>query len=113
MKSFFKGIFEKESSISSKRICGFLMVIWSLIAATNRKLIDSITNRYFFVPNPVVLFVKNISEEKVCEPLLHPEHPKKGTRKLTAGNLFLISKSDYDLIKKGEEFRLKDLFNVC
>ena len=32
VKQFIKGIFEKESSISSKRIAGVLMVIWGLFA---------------------------------------------------------------------------------
>jgi hypothetical protein len=34
MKSFIKGIFEKESQISSKRITGFLMITWGLSCAT-------------------------------------------------------------------------------
>ncbi|MCF2142460.1 MAG: glutamate--tRNA ligase [Candidatus Heimdallarchaeota archaeon] len=85
---------------------------WSLIAATNRKIIDPIANRFFFVPDPVVLYVQNITKERVCEPLCHPDHPERGRRTLLAGNLFLIAHTDFDQLAKGEEFRLKDLFNV-
>ncbi|NHJ31707.1 MAG: glutamate--tRNA ligase [Asgard group archaeon] len=85
---------------------------WSLISATNRKIIDLSSNRYFFVPDPVLVFVEGITEEKTCELPLHPDDAKRGTRKIVTNNFFLISKSDYDSLKNGQEFRLKDLYNV-
>jgi len=85
---------------------------WSLIAATNRKLIDSRADRFFFVPDPVLIYVQNITKATICRPLCHPDHPERGKRKLSAGNLFLIPKSDYEALAEGEEFRLKDLFNL-
>jgi glutamyl-tRNA synthetase len=85
---------------------------WSLISATNRKIIDSSSNRYFFVPDPVIMLVKGITKEITCEIPLHPEDSKRGTRKIETSNLFLIPRSDYKKLKKGQEFRLKDLYNV-
>jgi len=85
---------------------------WSLISATNRKIIDPITNRYFFVEDPVLLFVRKAPKNRACELPLHPDDPKRGSRKIIAENLFLISRSDYNMLKKDEEFRLKDLYNV-
>ncbi|NHK31208.1 MAG: glutamate--tRNA ligase [Asgard group archaeon] len=85
---------------------------WSLIAATNRKIIDPITNRYFFVENPIILLVKNAPKSRKCKLYLHPDDRKRGYREITTSNLFLISNDDYSKLKTSEEFRLKDLYNV-
>jgi glutamyl-tRNA synthetase len=85
---------------------------WSLISATNRKIIDPITNRYFFVENPVVLFVENAPSSRKCKLPLHPDDPKRGYREVIAQNLFLITNDDYTKINVKDEFRLKDLYNV-
>ena len=85
---------------------------WSLITATNRKLIDLQANRYFFVPDPVLLYVSNAPEDIVCDIPLHPDDSKRGTKKIKPTKFFLISKSDFDNLKLEEEFRLKDLYNV-
>jgi glutamyl-tRNA synthetase len=85
---------------------------WSLLSAINRKLIDAEANRYFFIDEPVVLFVKNTPKEKKAELHYHPDEPELGVRKIQTTNYFLIPKSDYKTFKKGEEFRLKELYNV-
>ena len=85
---------------------------WSLISATNRKLIDSQANRYFFVPEPVLLYVSNAPTDIVCKVPLHPDDSKRGLKKIKPTKIFLISKSDFNNLKLGEEFRLKDLYNV-
>ncbi|NHJ48063.1 MAG: glutamate--tRNA ligase [Asgard group archaeon] len=85
---------------------------WSLISATNRKIIDPITNRYFFVENPVVLLVEKGPSPRKCKLPLHPDDHKRGFREVTAHNLFLISNDDYLKLKVNDEFRLKDLYNV-
>ena len=85
---------------------------WTVISSTNRKLIDSVTNRFFFVENPIVIYVKNAPSDKECNLPYHPEFPDKGSRKIKLGKLFLIARSDYKALKKGQEFRLKDLYNV-
>lgn len=85
---------------------------WSLISATNRKIIDSIASRYFFVENPVILLVKNGPKSRKCKLPLHPDDQKRGFREIITDNLFLISQDDYSKLKVNEEFRLKDLYNV-
>jgi glutamyl-tRNA synthetase len=87
-------------------------VDWSLISATNRKIIDLIANRYFFVENPVVLLVKKAPLSRRIELPLHPDEPERGHREVVANNLFLISNDDYSKLKIKDEFRLKDLYNV-
>ncbi|NHJ40385.1 MAG: glutamate--tRNA ligase [Asgard group archaeon] len=85
---------------------------WSLISATNRKIIDPIANRYFFVENPIILLVENAPEPRKCKLSLHPDEPKRGFREIITNNLFLISSDDYSQLNIKEEFRLKDLYNL-
>lgn len=85
---------------------------WSVITSANRKLIDKKADRYFFVEDPIVVYVKNAPADKECNLIYHPEFADRGTRKIKLGKLFLISKSDYKALKKDQEFRLKDLYNV-
>ncbi|MEA2071907.1 MAG: glutamate--tRNA ligase [Asgard group archaeon] len=84
---------------------------WSLIEATNRKIIDPIANRYFFVPNPILLIISNAPHVKAKVPL-HPDFPERGVKKILTGNFFLIPEVDIKQLKIGEEFRLKDLYNI-
>ncbi|MHA1834355.1 MAG: glutamate--tRNA ligase, partial [Candidatus Baldrarchaeia archaeon] len=89
----------------------------SNLYAYNRRLIDPIALRYFFVDNPVRLRIKNIPEEKiVAKPPLHPEKPELGYRDIPLTikdgmvELF-VSQRDLNLLKNGSIIRLKDLFN--
>jgi len=84
---------------------------FSLVEAANRKILDPIAKRFFFVPNPVKLVVKNAPEMKK-EISFHPQNKEMGSRLVEAGNEFYISKPDVDNLKKDEVFRLKDLYNV-
>src|SRR3972149_6575450 len=54
---------------------------WENLYSYNRKLLDPQTNRYFFVPDPVELRVKNVPKVFHAELPLHPEKPEKGQRK--------------------------------
>ena len=76
------------------------------ITGINRKLLNEMANRYFFVPEPVKLEVKNAPSKSV-ELAMHPEHPERGARKISTKGTFYISRRD-----RGKEFRLKDLYNV-
>ncbi|MEA3254317.1 MAG: glutamate--tRNA ligase [Candidatus Altiarchaeota archaeon] len=87
------------------------------IYAENRKILDPVANRYFFVQDPVKLVVKGASETKVRIPL-HIGFPKRGFKEfdLRPGDkgdmeLFISGKDAGNLIK-GEVFRLMNLFNV-
>ncbi|MGD2246978.1 MAG: glutamate--tRNA ligase [Candidatus Methanofastidiosia archaeon] len=78
---------------------------WSIIEALNRKIIDPEAHRYFFVPDPVELYLEN-APEKTVKLRLHPDFDY-GFREVTTGNTFFIPREDVS-----DEFRLKDLFNV-
>ncbi|MCZ7399836.1 MAG: glutamate--tRNA ligase [Candidatus Methanoperedens sp.] len=77
--------------------------------AENRKLIDPIANRYFFVWNPVELEIEG-AEPKVAKAPLHPA--KKELREIPVGTKVLVCQSDVDILKEGERLRLKDLYNI-
>ncbi|MFZ3059364.1 MAG: glutamate--tRNA ligase [Candidatus Methanoperedens sp.] len=77
--------------------------------AENRKLIDPVSNRYFFVWNPVELEIEG-AEPKVAKAPLHPA--KKEMREIPVGTKVLVCRSDVDILKEGERLRLKDLYNI-
>ena len=84
----------------------------------NKDIIDEISNRYFFVENPITVVVKDIpSGEYLAEPLLLPSNLKKGRRKIYCNvkdnqlNL-IINLSDAKKFRKNQIIRLKDLINI-
>ncbi len=84
----------------------------------NQDIIDEISNRYFYVENPIVTTIDKVPKgEYIAEPLLHPTEPKKGKRNIKCiikNNQLklLISLSDAKIIKKNQIVRLKDLMNI-
>ena len=83
---------------------------WEALLVENRKLLDPISDRYFFVSDPVRLIVKGGPREKVKLKL----HPKQdhGFREINVSESFYVSEADVDGMQKDEMFRLKDLFDV-
>jgi len=77
--------------------------------AENRKIVDPIANRYFFVWDPVELNVDG-AEPKVAKAPLHPSRP--GMREIPVGTKVFVCKSDVENLKDGERLRLKDLYNI-
>jgi len=77
--------------------------------AENRKIVDPIANRYFFVWNPVELEIEG-GEARVAKAPLHPS--RGGIREIPAGTKVLICKGDVENLKEGERLRLKDLYNI-
>jgi len=84
---------------------------FSLVESANRKILDPIAKRYFFVPAPTKLVVKN-APVKQKEINFHPSDKNLGSRLVKTHDLFYISRSDVEKIKIGDIFRLKDLYNV-
>jgi len=89
---------------------------WENLYAYNRKIIDPIANRYFFVQNPAELVVKKIPQTFVAKLLLHPDHPEKGFRYFKVKHKenkasFLISNNDINIIETRRKIRLMGLFN--
>lgn len=78
----------------------------------NRKLIDSETRRFFFVPDPVELRVKNIPEIEVDIPM-HPENDLGRKRYRFEGDeVFYLPRKDLEDKKPGDRVRLKGCFSV-
>jgi len=79
------------------------------LAAYNRKVIDKMANRHFFIQNPKRIEVKGLKTKQASIPL-HPEI-SRGYRKFSLGKTFYIDSDDFSLYQ-GMEVRLKDLCNV-
>lgn len=96
-----------------------ITVSWDNLYAYNRKIIDPIADRFFFVWNPIKLVVKNISvrDALTIRIPLHPDYPDRGSRTFHIKPIngvvnFLISGRDAEQLKPGLIIRLMELFNV-
>lgn len=81
------------------------------LEAFNRKIIDPISLRLFFVKNPVELHVSGALEMEVVLKN-HPTDINLGTRTVKVGDRFYISEDDAAGLKVGDEIRLIELYNV-
>jgi len=83
---------------------------WSMLFSLNRKLLDPIARRFFFVPAPVILSVAGAPERRVTVPF----HPEKdlGSRAFETSGKFYVPSGDLAAMGKGARFRLMDLYNV-
>ena len=84
----------------------------------NKAIIDEISDRYFYVENPILVEIAKIPFLEYCaEPLLLPSNPDKGNRKITGkaknGKIYIfISERDAEKLKSKDIIRLKDLVNI-
>ncbi len=86
---------------------------WNALLNENKKLLDPIAKRYFFVINPIELIVENHPQEISHTSLkTHPTNEEFGKRILKVNRNFFISKNDLDSLKIDEVVRLKDLYNI-
>ncbi|HEV8595692.1 MAG TPA: glutamate--tRNA ligase family protein, partial [Thermoplasmata archaeon] len=79
--------------------------------AENRKVIDPVANRYFFVPNPVKIMIEGLPEIHEVQPPVHPDFPERGTRTLPVSTTAYVPEVDYYAFTR-QEVRLKDFCNV-
>ncbi len=77
--------------------------------AENRKIIDPIANRYFFVHNPHKMLIKGF-DETVVKAQKHPS--RNEFREIKTKNVVYISDSDFKKLKIGMHIRLKFLCDV-
>jgi len=82
----------------------------NMLLDENRKIVDKIAKRLFGVIDPVELEVRGVEKMHV-KLRLHP-NVDMGYREYDVGNILYIGKSDALKLKKGEQIRLKDLYNV-
>lgn len=89
-----------------------------ILYAINRKIIDTTADRYFFVESPVELTIRKAPNKNLeAKPLLHPDFPERGTRKIPVSVekgliKVLISERDKDTMSPDNIIRLKDLINI-
>ena len=83
---------------------------WSMLLSLNRKLLDPMSKRLFFVPDPVRLEVADAPDRKV-NLLYHPQNDL-GSRAIETSGEFYVSSADLKGMKEGSVFRLMDLYNV-
>lgn len=76
----------------------------------NRKIIDSMANRYFFVSEPLEISLDKKMPKEIKAPL-HPNDPKRGFRRIPVGEKIYIDKKDFKRLK-GKEVRLLHLCNT-
>ncbi|HJJ90395.1 MAG TPA: glutamate--tRNA ligase [Methanocorpusculum sp.] len=81
---------------------------WENLFAKNKEEIDADADRYFFVPEPVMITVAGAPVIDAHAPI-YPNHPERGERVLTFTENVLLPRSE---IKEGKILRLKDLFNI-
>ena len=86
---------------------------WSLLFAVNRKILDPISLRVFFVPDPLLLKVKGAPSRSLSLQY-HPTYESLGKRhvKVPSNPDLWVPHSDVSALKAGEVFRLMDLYNV-
>jgi glutamyl-tRNA synthetase len=96
-----------------------VVLSWENLYAHNRKILDPIADRYFFVQDPIELSVKHVSKEFVVRLRLHPDNAERGFKEykiVPKGKddsvAFWVSRKDVDSSKIGTVLRLMDLFNV-
>jgi glutamyl-tRNA synthetase len=91
---------------------------WKNLYAYNRKIVDPIADRYFFVRDPIKLTVKNVLKSLRVQVPLHPDNPSNGSRSFEVASVngeahFLVSCDDTKILRNGKIVRLMSLFNIC
>jgi len=94
-----------------------VVLSWENLYAYNRKIVDPIANRYFFVHNPIQLTVKDVPHAFTAKLSLHPDYTERGFRQFEIKPLegeasFWVSSDDMDFLKTGEVIRFMGLFNI-
>lgn len=82
---------------------------WDNLYAENKKLVDPVANRYFFVPEPVTAVVEG-APRRTAQAMLHPGDASKGNRELPFEGTAMLPKTE--IVPDAAMVRLKDLFNV-
>jgi glutamyl-tRNA synthetase len=93
-----------------------VMLTWDNIAAENRKIIEPIANRYFFIQDPVLLEVEGIKDPILAKLPKHPDQEDRGIREYQIKPTnkrckFNISYNDLSRLKSGF-VRLMGLMNI-
>jgi glutamyl-tRNA synthetase len=96
-----------------------VVLSWENLYAYNRKILDPVAERYFFVQDPIELTVDKIPKVFNVKLAMHPARPEGKGREYTikpekgdGAAKFWVSKKDIDTSKIGNTIRLMELFNM-
>jgi glutamyl-tRNA synthetase len=86
---------------------------WDNLYGMNRDIIDPVSDRYFFVRNPVRYDIDGVDVIEGSAPL-HPDHPERGNReyRLEFPRTVFLSDQDSAMFSEAGKIRLKDLCNL-
>ncbi|MCL2148903.1 MAG: glutamate--tRNA ligase [Methanomassiliicoccaceae archaeon] len=86
---------------------------WENLYGMNRDAIDDVSNRYFFVADPVRYDIEGVGAIEGRAPL-HPDHPERGGRdyRVEGSRTVFISAEDSKAFAAAGLIRLKDLCNL-
>jgi len=92
-------------------------ISWDNIDSLNRKLIDPIAHRYFFVPNPDRIKISGLTRSYEVAIPLHPQYPEQGNRTLEVQSMggeatILVAHTDLQTLESQQVIRLMGLFNL-
>ena len=79
---------------------------WDELITQNKKILDPISDRYFFISSPKKIKITSSPKIKAKAPL-HPDFPKKGLRVFQTSDEFYIQ----DKLEKDQVYRFMHLFN--
>ena len=82
---------------------------WDNLYAENKKIVDPVANRYFFVPDPITVTIAG-APNHIAHAMLHPSDASRGTRPLAFEGAVALPRGD--ITHDAAMVRLKDLFNV-
>ena len=92
---------------------------WENLFSYNRKILDSVSNRYFFVPWPIELKVKQVPKTFQAKLPLHKGNPKRGFREYIVSPsgkektvTFWVSQKDAQALEPEKVVRFMELFNI-
>ena len=80
------------------------------LESMNRKILEPIAIRLFFVKDPIRVIVEDAQETKVT--LRNHPNIDLGTRQVEVSNVIYISQDDAILLTEDEEIRLMELYNI-
>ena len=96
-----------------------VVLSWENLYAYNRKILDSTTERYFFVQDPLELTVEKIPKVFNVKLYMHPDRQEGESREYTirpeqndGTAKFWVSRKDIDSSKTGSVIRLMGFINV-
>lgn len=116
IRSLLKRGFKPEAIKTLALQCGLskndIELSWENLDTQNRKLIDSVANRYMVVVDPVKLSIDSAPEKReVFEPL-HPDHADRGKKKIPLDHSKIYISGEDHKEFGGKFIRLKGLYNI-